>query len=89
MTSEGLSDKERAAETPRYLYGYGAKKHIASGVKKADDYRGDEEALCGAFGGFPRDEPERPVCKRCWKQWVNGRGFAASVPVVDLSGKRP
>ena len=53
----------------RFIYGYGATKHISSGEFQKDGYdKGREMALCGAHGGYPRDEPDRPTCKRCEKK---------------------
>lgn len=62
-----------------YIYGYGATKHIAGTEGTSDDYRG-QPALCGAYGGFPIAQPERPVCKRCAKQ-------AAKVPGSSSVGE--
>lgn len=49
----------------RWVYGYGATKHIEDPTAKDARQRGIPYALCGVPGGFPREEPERPVCKRC------------------------
>lgn len=53
----------------RFIYGYGATKHIGTGaITVSGYYKGHEIALCGAHGGYPHDEPERPTCKRCLKK---------------------
>ena len=55
---------------PEYVYGYGRTKHIYGWSKHAPSMfgRGMVEhrfGLCGAAGGFPDPEPDRPVCKHC------------------------
>ncbi len=52
-----------------YVYGYGRTKHIRDTSERAQRFgvtRG-EWGLCGAPGGYPTEEPERPTCKRCLK----------------------
>lgn len=57
-------------EDQRFIYGYGATKHLPSGAKTVEwgGRAGYELGLCGAAGGYPREEPERPTCKRCLKK---------------------
>lgn len=43
-----------------FVYGYGRTKHIRDPY-----YLGPTKGLCGAFGGYPMDAPDRPLCKRC------------------------
>jgi hypothetical protein len=54
-----------SANEVRWIYGYGATKHIENLEAKDNRQTDLPYALCGAVGGYPRDEPERPVCKRC------------------------
>lgn len=54
-------------ERDEFVYGYGRTKHIAD-PRVTTPIRGDAVALCGAYGGYPYAEPERPVCKRCQKK---------------------
>jgi hypothetical protein len=54
----------------RYVYGFGRTKHIYGKTETARNYFGrgyvaHDFGLCGAAGGFPDEEPQRPVCKRC------------------------
>lgn len=51
----------RNTDTQRFIYGYGQMKHIAAEVK----FLGYETGLCGANGGYPQEQPQRPICKRC------------------------
>lgn len=51
----------------RYVSGYGRTKHILDESKPHTDAMNDGYGLCGAFGGYPLDGRDRPVCKRCSK----------------------
>lgn len=50
-----------------YVYGYGKTKHILDSARQPDDAFRETVGLCGAFGGYPFEEPERPLCMRCEK----------------------
>lgn len=62
-----LVETDAADWAVRYVYGYGRTKHIFDETREGRGWRESEPALCGAYGGYPREEPERPVCKRCAK----------------------
>lgn len=51
-----------------YVYGYGKTKHLPA--SDGSKMWGRPAGLCGAPGGYPRDEPQRPLCKRCERKAV-------------------
>jgi hypothetical protein len=61
-------------DSPEFVYGYGRTKHIYGWTETAANFfgRGTVESqfgLCGAAGGYPSREPDRPTCKRCLSMW--------------------
>jgi hypothetical protein len=68
MTGAKKMTCRAGTDVVRYVAGYGKSKHILDPTLPHTDKLNDGYGLCGHYGGYPMDDPDRPVCKLCQRK---------------------